>query len=218
MSSAVFCLPRLKRRLARARSGDSPIAVRTCDGSIAPDEHAAPVETDKPLRSSAITIASPSRQSKTIFVVLGTRGAPALLTLTWSTLSTTVRSKRSRSARHPLDASVCEPVARNLRRLAQPNDSGKILGSSPPRTLMASAVEHRLKQRSLADVQRTCSLRPVHLVRRQGQQVAADFLYVDRRPCPPPALRRCGSTHPLPRQSSRSRSRTAARRSHCWRR
>ena len=34
--------------LARARSGRKPIAVRTCEGSIAPEEHAAPVETAKP--------------------------------------------------------------------------------------------------------------------------------------------------------------------------
>src|SRR5208337_842447 len=98
MSSAEFCLPTLKRRLARARSGDNPIAVKTCEGSMAPDEQAAPVETDSPLRSSAITMASPSRQSNTMFVVLGTRGAPALLTPTWSMLSTMVRSMRSRSA------------------------------------------------------------------------------------------------------------------------
>src|ERR1017187_2241578 len=96
--STVFCLPRLKRRLALARSGDNPIAVKTCDGSIAPDEQAAPVETDRPLRSSAITMASPSRQSNTMFVVFGTRGAPALFTLTWSMISRMVRSSRSRSA------------------------------------------------------------------------------------------------------------------------
>src|ERR1039458_3922090 len=60
MSSAVFCLPRLKRMPARARSERNPIAISTWDGSIAPDEHAAPVETARPLRSREMTIDSPS--------------------------------------------------------------------------------------------------------------------------------------------------------------
>ena len=38
MSSLVFCLPRLKRKLARARSGDNLIVVKTCDGSNGSDE------------------------------------------------------------------------------------------------------------------------------------------------------------------------------------
>src|SRR5437867_742910 len=53
-SSAVFCFPKLKRRLARARSAGIPMAVSTCEGSIAPEEQAAPVETAIPLRSRAI--------------------------------------------------------------------------------------------------------------------------------------------------------------------
>ena len=46
--------------LARAPWGFSPMASSTCDGSMAPDEHAAPVETARPFKSSAITNASPS--------------------------------------------------------------------------------------------------------------------------------------------------------------
>src|SRR6202158_3884500 len=63
-SSAIFCLPRLTRILAFARSRLSPIAVKTCEASIAPDEHAAPVETASPFKSSAMTSASPSMPSK----------------------------------------------------------------------------------------------------------------------------------------------------------
>src|SRR5208282_1582463 len=63
-SSGVFCLPRLKRMLALARSRLNPIASSTCDGSIAPEEHAAPVETASPFKSSAMTRASPSMPSK----------------------------------------------------------------------------------------------------------------------------------------------------------
>ena len=95
-SSAVFCLPRLKRSVPRARSGDKPIAVSTCEGSIAPEEHAAPVETAKPLRSRAITSASPSMQSKWMLVVLGTRGTPLPFRPVDSTSPSIVCSNRSR--------------------------------------------------------------------------------------------------------------------------
>src|SRR5437016_2553646 len=44
MSAGVVWRPRLKRRLARASSGGKPMAVRTCDGSTAPEEQAAPVQ------------------------------------------------------------------------------------------------------------------------------------------------------------------------------
>jgi len=59
----VLARPSEKRMLARARSASRPMAVRTCDGAMAPLEQAAPVETAKPRRSSAITSASPSTPS-----------------------------------------------------------------------------------------------------------------------------------------------------------
>ena len=49
--SAVLLRPREMRRLARALSAVSPSAVSTCDGVIAPEEQADPVETAKPRRS-----------------------------------------------------------------------------------------------------------------------------------------------------------------------
>ena len=61
ISSSVVCRCRLKRTLLCARAGARPIASSTCEGSLAPEEHAAPLDTAKPLRSSAITSASPSR-------------------------------------------------------------------------------------------------------------------------------------------------------------
>lgn len=64
---------------ALASSRVRPMAVRTWDGSTAPDEQAAPLETAKPRRSRAITIASPSMPAKRMLVVLGTRGALAPL-------------------------------------------------------------------------------------------------------------------------------------------
>src|SRR5882762_2205865 len=75
MSAAVVWRPRLKRRLARASSGGKPMAVRTWDGSTAPEEQAAPVETARPFKSSEMRRASPSTPGKTIFVVFGVRGA-----------------------------------------------------------------------------------------------------------------------------------------------
>ena len=49
---------------------------------------------------------------------------------------------------------------------------------------MASAVEHRLENRSLAHVDRSDSLRGVQLVSGNRKQIASDTLYVDRYlPC-----------------------------------
>lgn len=65
--------------LERACSGASPMASRTWDGSTEPDEQAAPVETAKPRRSSAMTRDSAETPSKRMLVVLGRRGEwPAL--------------------------------------------------------------------------------------------------------------------------------------------
>src|SRR5229473_3791362 len=86
MSAGVVWRPRLKRRLARASSGGRPMAVRTCDGSTAPEEQAAPVEQARPFKSSAIRRASPSTPGKTRFVVFGVRGAEAAFTRDWGTL------------------------------------------------------------------------------------------------------------------------------------
>src|SRR5579863_4428697 len=55
ISSRVFIRPTLKRKLARASAGVSPIAVSTCEGSTAPEEHAAPAEQANPAKSNAMT-------------------------------------------------------------------------------------------------------------------------------------------------------------------
>ena len=73
----VFERPSEKRMLERARSAVSPIASSTCEGSTAPLEHAEPLDTAKPRRSSAITSASPSIPSKWMLVVFGVRAARA---------------------------------------------------------------------------------------------------------------------------------------------
>ena len=52
------------RMLARARARERPMAVRTCDGSVAPDWQALPAETERPFRSSAMRRESASSPSK----------------------------------------------------------------------------------------------------------------------------------------------------------
>ena len=52
-----------------------PMAVRTCEGSLAPLEQAEPLETAKPRRSSAIRRGSVSMPSNRRLEVLETRGA-----------------------------------------------------------------------------------------------------------------------------------------------
>src|SRR5216684_3947103 len=85
MSAEVVWRPRLKRRLARASSGGRPIAVRTWDGSTAPEEQAAPVEQARPFKSSAMRRASPSTPGMTRLVVLGVRGTAPPFTRDWGT-------------------------------------------------------------------------------------------------------------------------------------
>src|SRR5258708_3557125 len=75
ISDSVAWRPRLKRMLARASEAGRPIAVRTCEGSTAPEEHAAPVEQASPLRSRAMTRASPSMPGNKMLDVFGVRGA-----------------------------------------------------------------------------------------------------------------------------------------------
>ena len=76
----------------------SPIAFSTCEGSSVPDEHADPVDTATPSRSSAIRSDSASMPSNPTFDVLATRGEPAPLTCVPGTAPTMPCSSRSRSA------------------------------------------------------------------------------------------------------------------------
>ncbi len=78
---SVFDRPSENRRLdLRLILASVRSPVSTCEGSVAPLEHADPLDTAKPFRSSAISSASLSMPSKRNVVVLGVRGAPAPLT------------------------------------------------------------------------------------------------------------------------------------------
>ena len=65
------------------------MALSTCDGSSVPDEHAEPVETAKPSRSSAMSSDSASTPVNPMLLVLGTRGAPTPLTIVPATVAST---------------------------------------------------------------------------------------------------------------------------------
>ena len=67
-------------RVLRACDGQAPSRCSTCDGSSVPDEHADPVDTAMPSRSSAMSSDSASTRSKLMFVVFGTRRSRAPLT------------------------------------------------------------------------------------------------------------------------------------------
>ena len=107
---------------ARAAPRSSPIASSTCEGSTAPLEQAEPLDTAKPRRSSAITIASPSMPSKQMLVVFGMRA---------------VRRRRSRRRRARAPESPL-PAGRAMRamRCDSVRDARQPLGGAsetPPR-------------------------------------------------------------------------------------
>src|ERR687895_429774 len=77
ISSSVLLAPRLKRIEFCVRCSGKPIAFSTCDGSSVPEEHAEPVDTATPARSSAISSDSASIRSKLMLVVFGTRASRA---------------------------------------------------------------------------------------------------------------------------------------------
>src|SRR5947209_19054600 len=73
ISSSVFALPSVRRRLPCASSTGMPIAISTCDGSTEPDVHAEPVEAAIPSRSRLSRIDSPSTPSKQKLALFGNR-------------------------------------------------------------------------------------------------------------------------------------------------
>ena len=64
ISAAVVSLPNEKRMAEAARSGDRPIASRTCEATTEPTMQAEPLEAQTPSRSSAISIVSEAKPGK----------------------------------------------------------------------------------------------------------------------------------------------------------
>ena len=74
---------------------------------------------------------------------------------------------------------MLQTLSGQFRGLAQGNYARDILGAGATRTLVASAIKHRLKLCALAHVERPNPLRRVHLVSGDGEQIASDFLNVN---------------------------------------
>ncbi len=210
----VVCLPKLNRNVPRASSALIPIAVSTCDGSTAPDEHAAPVEQANPFKSSAITSASPSIPSNVIFVVFGVRAPSAPFTRASATRESNPRS--SSSLQPPTrSASASQRTPRNLRRLAQPNDPRHILRPRSKSALMMPAIHQLLNPRPAAHIQRPNPLRRIHLVPRNRKQIDLHSPQHQWEPSPPTAPHPYENKRPPPPQSSQSPPAAAPSPAHC---
>ena len=81
---------------------------------------------------------------------------------------------------HLLVVTAFEALHRQLRSLAQRDNSRNILRSGAPRTFMPPAVKQRLKMRSLAHVKRAHALRRVHLVAGNRKRITANPLHINR--------------------------------------
>src|SRR5260370_17470842 len=76
---------------------------------------------------------------------------------------------------------IREPMARDLRGLAQADDAGQILGSSTTLALVAAAIEHRLNQSSLLEEHCSGSLSRMQFVSRDGERIATALAHLPRR-------------------------------------
>ena len=97
MSDAVVKRPTEKRRLARARSFERPMALSTCEGFTDPLVQAEPAEQQIPFSSRRINAPSLSMPSKEIFVVFGRRFTRSPLMEAPEIDASRLDSKRSRS-------------------------------------------------------------------------------------------------------------------------
>ncbi len=96
-------------------SSGSPIARSTCDGSSVPDEHAEPVDTAMPSRSSAMRRLSASTRSKLMLVVFGMRASARPLTAVPDIPIRIPASRRSRSAETRASRMPCSRSRSTMR-------------------------------------------------------------------------------------------------------
>ncbi len=110
-SSAVFSRPNEKRSAAMPRSGGTPIAVSTWEGSTAPVLHADPDEQATPARSKCISSASLSVPGIDTLDTCGARSVCQPLITASGTTARMRRSSSSRSARSRAASSACSRTA-----------------------------------------------------------------------------------------------------------
>ena len=179
-SSSAVNRPSPKRSVARASSGRSPMARSTWDGSGALELQAEPAET----ATSFISIISPSAR------VPGERQVRVVReTEFWVPVDDHIPERRFHQRHKPIpqvpDARrlVREIFAGDARSSAESHNRGDVQRPGPEAALMSSAVDLRLHahaRRGFPDVQRSRTLRTVHLVRAERHQIDAERVHVDR--------------------------------------
>ena len=167
--------PRLKRSEFCVRCAGRPIARSTCDGSSVPDEHADPVETATPSRSSAISRLSASTRSKLMLVVFGTRRSRSPLTAVPGTLpqdavlEAVAQSRATRAASVvSLPASEAAPRRRGRRSPATFSVPARRLRSCLPPVRSGCSRVPRLTQSAPAP------LGPPNLCAESDEQIDAE--------------------------------------------
>ncbi len=159
--------------------GGSPMAVRTCEGSTAPEEQAAPVEQARPLKSRAMMRASPSMPANVMLEVFGVRGALAALARASGTRESKPRSSLSRR----LDmrcASESRAMSCDLRGFAEADDAGDIFRARAEAALVVATVEELAQASAAFDVESADTFGCVELVAREREKVELKRLHIDR--------------------------------------
>src|SRR5690348_3176489 len=144
-SSSLLSFPNEKRSAATPSSRGTPMAVRTCEGSTAPVEHADPDEQAIPARSKCIKRASLSVPGIDTFETCGARGPRAALTTASGTTASSRRSSSSRSAATRVAKPACSWAASSTAfpSAAIPGTfsvPGRIPNCCPPPWMMASTT------------------------------------------------------------------------------
>jgi hypothetical protein len=151
--------------------------VRRRDGAA--EEQAEPVETAKPRRSSAITMASPSTPSKQMLLVLGVRFQREPLMPVPEMRPSTAFSRRSRSAASRSDSAASVAFGQ-FAGGAEGRDTGHVLGAGTAVALVMAAESGGREPGSLAHVERAHALGSVELVAAHAVKVDPERLHIDR--------------------------------------
>ena len=168
------------RTVLRASVSLRCMARRTWEGSIAPLWQAEPPLTARPRRSSAMISASESKPPKRMEGrIRQPRRAFAM--------NDDLRHRREQRLLHlpahgaqRLTAAIAKPIPGVLCGGPKAHQRRYVFRTGAAAAFLRAAMQHRLQPNTLAHPQRACPQRPMHLVRRNGQQIAAKCTYIDR--------------------------------------